>query len=251
MSTKPQMTPGIIEPSQQSAAKAAGFLYLFLVLVALLSEFYVRLRLVVPADPAQTARNLGLSSRLFRIGIFGDLVTVAGDIALICALYVILKPVNRTLALLAVFWRLAACSVLAATILNDFAALRLLSGAGYLNAFSSEQLQALARYYFDLEILGYRIGAAFFALGTLAFAYLWYKSRYIPRPLAVWGILSSLLPLIVVPSVMLFPRVEEVFGNIRRARTGIPMIIFEIVLGIWLLVKGVRAPQTPIPRVNR
>lgn len=240
------MTLSIIEPSQRSAAKAAGGLYLFLMLVALFSEFYVRLRLLVPADPAQTARNLALSERLFRIGIFGDLVTFAGDIALICALYVILKPVNRSLALLALFWRLGACSILAAVMLNDFAALRLLSGASYLQAFSPEQLQALARYFLDLEISGYRIGAAFFALGSLLFSYLWFKSRYIPRALAVWGILSSLLPFFVVPSVMLFPTTEEVYGKFRRARTGIPMIIFEIVLGIWLLVKGIQEPETTV-----
>src|SRR5690242_7901236 len=124
MSTKPQMTMNTIEPPQRSAARVAGFLYLLLMAVALFSEFYVRLRLLVPADPTQTARNLALSERLFRVGIFGDLVTFAGDIALICALYIILKPVSRPLAMLALFWRLAACSILAGGILSDFAALR-------------------------------------------------------------------------------------------------------------------------------
>jgi hypothetical protein len=244
------MTLSTIEPSQRSAAKVAGFLYVFLMLVALFSEFYVRLRLIVPDNPAQIAANLALSERLFRIGVFGDIITCAGDIALICALYVVLKPINRPLALLAVFWRLAACCILAAVTLNDFAALRLLSGAGYLHAFSTEQLQALARYFLDLEISGYRIGATFFALGTLLFAYLWFKSRYIPRPLAVWGILSSLLPFFVVPGVIMFS-FEETYGQIRRARTGIPMIIFEIVLGIWLLVRGIQTPGTVIPNAKR
>ncbi|HEY1936606.1 MAG TPA: DUF4386 domain-containing protein [Candidatus Angelobacter sp.] len=243
MSVKPQMKMGGIEPAQYAAAKAAGFLYLFLMASALFAEFYVRRRLIVPNDALHTATNVAAHEQLFRLGIGADLITFAGDIALIWALYVILKPVQRNIALLAAFWRLAECSILATVILNDLAALRLLSGAGYLEAFSQTQLQALTSLFLDMEISGYRIGAVFFALGSLLFSYLWFKSRYIPRALAVWGILSSLLPLFVASSVLVFP-FEEFYGQIRRGRTGIPMVIFEIILGFWLLTKGIKAPIT-------
>src|SRR5574337_477271 len=166
---RPEMTLRTIEPAQHTAAKVAGFLYLFLMVTGVFAEFYARGSLIVPDDAVQTVKNIAASERLFRIGIVSDLITFAGDVILVWALYVVLKPINRNVALHAAFWRLAECAILAVITLNDFAALRLPSGADYLRAFDTRQLQALARLFVSVQADGYRIGAVLFGLGSTVF----------------------------------------------------------------------------------
>lgn len=232
------MTSRTIEPDQHSAAKIAGFLYLFLMVTGMFAEFYARGSLIVPADAVQTAMNIAASERLFRTGVVANLITFTGDVALVWALYVVLRPINRNLALLAAFWRLAECAVLAVSTLNDFVVLRLLSGAEYLGAMDTGQLQALARLFVGVQADGYRIGMVLFGLGSTVFAYLWFKARYIPRALSAWGIFASLVVAIVTLTIMVFPGVAPVVIPAYYA----PIFIFEVTLGFWLLVKGIRAP---------
>jgi hypothetical protein len=227
-----------LEPAQHTAAKVAGSLYLFLMVTGIFAEFYARGQLIVPGDAVQTAKNIAASERLFRIGTVSDLITFAGDVILVWALYVVLKPINRNVALLAAFWRLAECSILAGVMLNDFATLRLLSGADYLRAFDTPQLQALARLFVGVQADGYLIGLVFFGLGSTVFSYLWFKSRYIPRGLAAWGIFSSVVVAIVTLAIMVFPSLAAVVIPVYFA----PIFIFEVTLGLWLLFKGIRTP---------
>ncbi len=231
------MTRRTIEPAQQTAAKVAGFLYLFTMVTASFAEFYARGRLIVSGDAARTARNIVASELLFRIGAVSNLITFAAVVPLVVALYVVLKPINRSVALLAAFWRLAECSIFALIILNDFVALQFLSGADYLRAFDAKQLQALAYTFVGVHDAGYLMGLVFFGLGSTVFAYLWFKSRYIPRGVAALGIFSSLVVAIVTLAIMVFPSLAAVVIPVYFA----PIFIFEVGLGLWLLVKGIRA----------
>jgi hypothetical protein len=230
MSTKPEMTLRTIESAQHTAAKVAGFLYLFTMVTANFAEFYARGRLIVDGDAVRTAKNIAASERLFRFGTVNNLITFASVVILLLALYVVLKPINRNVALLAAFWRLAECSIFALITLSDFVALRLLSGADYLRAFDTQQLQALAYTFVRAHDAGYLIGLVFFGLGSTVFAYLWFKSRYIPRALA-----SSLVVAIVTLAIMVFPSLAAVVIPVYF----VPIFIFEVTLGIWLLVKGI------------
>lgn len=227
-----------LQPAQHTAAKVAGFLYLFTMVTANFAEFYARARLIVGGDPAQTARNIAASERLFRLGIVSNLITFASVVILLWVLYVVLKPINRNVALLAVFFRLAECSIFALITLNDFVTLRLLSGADYLRAFDAQQLQALAYMFVGTHDAGYLIGLVFFGLGSGVFAYLWFKSRYIPRWLAALGIFASLLVAIVTLATMVFPSMTDVVIPVYFA----PIFIFEVTLGFWLIVKGIQVP---------
>lgn len=229
-----------VDESQRKAAKVAGALYLFTILTANLTEFYVRQQIMVPGDAVKTAGNIAAHEQLFRLGIAGDLLTFAVNVALIVALYVVLKPINRHLTLLAVFWWLVECSVAAATVGVDFAAALSLGGANSLPALNTEHIQAPARLLISLDAGGNRIAALFFGLGSTLFCYLWFKSRYIPRLLAAFGILASLVPTFVPLSTIVFASLADV--PLRRARTGSPIVIFEVIVGLWLLIKGINAP---------
>ena len=229
-----------IDESQRKAARVAGILYLFTILAANFVEFYVRRKLIVPADALRTATNIAQHEQLFRLGIAIDLIMLAAGVMLVVALYVILKPVSRVLALLAVFWWLVECAIAAATVGIDFAAVLSLTGSNSSPALNTEQLQTLARLLISLDGGGNRAAALFFGLGSTIFCYLWFKSRYIPRLLSALGILASLVPTFVPLATIAFSSLSDV--PLRRARSGIPMVIFEVFVGLWLLIQGINAP---------
>jgi hypothetical protein len=160
------MTISPIDDSQRTAARVAGFAYLVTFATVVYVNFGIHDRLMVAGNAAETARNILAHERLFRIGIAGDLVYCAGVVVLLTALYVILKPVNRGLALLAAFWRLVWVLIWLVMTLNLFAALRLLRGADYLRAFEAERLQALARLYLGTRFDYYYVGLLFGALAS-------------------------------------------------------------------------------------
>jgi Domain of unknown function (DUF4386) len=235
---RPEPPLRAIAPAQRAAAKVAGFLYLFTMATGIFGESFVRGRLIVRDDALQTARNIAASERLFRLGIASDLITVAGVIVLLWALYVVLAPIDRNVALLAAFLRLAENAIAGATIINAFVALRLLSGADYWRVFDTTQLQVLARLFIGGQGAGLRIAFVLLGLGSTVFSYLWLKSRYIPRALAAWGIFSSLALASLTLAIMVFPGLGDVLGLAYMA----PMFVYEVGLGLWLLVKGIHVP---------
>src|SRR6476620_3393771 len=175
--------------SQYKAARLAGLLYLIAMATGLFAEFYVHFlsTLIVSGDAAKTARNIMANERLYRIGIANNIITFAIDVALIWALYVLLKPVNRNLALLAVFFRLVETTIACIAIINYYVAMQFISDADHLKAFDSNQIQALSILH-DTYALTFIVVAIFLGLGSAVFNYLLFKSGYIPKALAAWGI---------------------------------------------------------------
>ena len=110
----------MIDESQRKAAKLVGLAYLFALPPAIFAEFYVRAHLIAFGDAAQTARNIMAHERLFRLGIASNLTVFAIDVVLIVALYVVLMPVNRRLALVAAGWGLIETASLVVVTLTDF-----------------------------------------------------------------------------------------------------------------------------------
>src|SRR5678816_4429177 len=92
---------------QSKAARIAGLLFLIAMATGLFAEFFVHFpsALIISGDAAKTVNNIIENERLYRIGIANNIITFAIDVVLIWALYVLLRPVNRNLALLAVFFR--------------------------------------------------------------------------------------------------------------------------------------------------
>jgi hypothetical protein len=226
-----------IEPAQQTAAKVAGLAYLVTTASSIFGV-YAGVSLVTKGDAVQTAWSILASERLYRIAAATDVATFALVVVLVVALYTVLEPVNRPLALLAAFSRVAECTVLAAITLNKLVALSLLDGAGYLRALPTEQLQALAYTFIRAHGAGYRLGMVFYGLGSTVFACLWLKSRYVPRVLAVLGIFSASALGIGFLAAMVVPPLASVVFAVLAPLGG----VFEFGLGLWLVVKGIRAP---------
>ena len=227
------------EESQRSAARLAGLMYL-LTIGTWFIAFYVRSGLIVHGNAPETVNNIVTNERLFRISIVGDLVTFAGVVVLTVALWVLLKPVNRNIALLAAFWRLVETSIFCVITLSSFLVLSLSSGAEYLKAIEADQLQAFAMLAIELYGTGFIVSPIFLGLGSAAFSYLLFKSRYVPRALAALGVFSSLLLMTCALVIIVFPGFETI------ATIGfMPLLIYEVTLGLWLLLKGASIQANP------
>jgi hypothetical protein len=227
-----------IDESQRKAARVAGFAYLFTMTTVVFAYFGIQARLIVAGNAAETARNIMAHERLFRINIACDLIYCAGVVVLLTALYVILKPVNRSLALLAAFCRLVYALLWVFIALNLLDVLRLLSGADYLRVFEADRLQALARLY--LGTPAYAVGLPFYGLGSAVCSYLWFKSRYIPRALAAWGVISSVWCVTCAFANIIIPNFAKV---VNPWWFDTPMASFEMATGFWLLFKGIQTPS--------
>jgi hypothetical protein len=241
------MATSTIDESQRKAARVAGFSFLFTLPFVVFANFAVHDRLVVAGNAAETARNIIAHERLFRISIACDLIYCAGLVALLTALYVVLKPVNRGLALLAALWRLVYALMWVRMTLNLFDVLRLLSGADYLRAFEAAPLQALARLYLSARFDQYYVGLLFWGLASTVCSYLWLKSNYIPRALAAWGVISSGWCVACTFVFIIFPDFAKV---VNLWWFDSPIGIFELATSLWLLFKGLRAPAAERPLVG-
>ena len=215
-----------------------GLTFLIRFIPAIFSEFFVRSTLVVPGDAATTATNIMASEGLFRAGIASMLIVFVLDVVAILALYVVLKPVNRNLSLLAAFFGLIHVAIAGLNLLTDFLALLLLSGADYLTVFETDQLHALVLLFLDAHEYGWWIGIVFFSLHVFLLGYLVFKSGYFPRILGVLLILASLAYLIDGLAILILPSYE-----VTPVFLAIPIAAAELLFPLWLLIKGVDVEQ--------
>ena len=198
-----------------------------------LANYGIAFRLIVPGNAADTARNIMAHETLFRINIACNLFYVMNVVVLLAALYVVLQPVSPGLALVAAFCRLVYGLMWGVTALNMLGALRLLGDAAYLPVFGADQLQTLARLHISID--AYYVGLPFWGLASTLCSYLWFKSRYIPRALAALGMISSAWCVICAFAFIIFPEFET---TINAYWFDMPLVIFEMALGLWLVFKG-------------
>ena len=202
------MASRISETSLRTYARAAGVLYLINFIIAGVAPVHVLPRLIVAGDAAATATNIIASEWMLRLAVAGDLITVLTEVALAALLYVLFRPVNRNLALLTAFFRLAYSAVLTVNVLNLFAPLRLLADESFLTAFSAGQLPALAMLSLDAYDDTFTVALLLFSVHILTLGYLLYKSGYVPRVLGAWLMFGSLWFVVYSFGNLVVPGVE-------------------------------------------
>jgi hypothetical protein len=230
--------------SNSKAVKVAGFMFLFAFIVPTLNWAFVLSKFIVAEDVMATAKNIMANDLLFRVGITIELVMAVGLVVLATSLYIILKPVNKSLALLALSLKLVEAAIVVAIVLVSFIALQILNGQAYLTAFTAEQLQAPVGFLLNKHTAIYSIPMVFLGLDMMVFSYLLFKSEYIPRKLAGFGILS--FALIFIHALMFILAPEYAAMPINQIIFYVPSGLFEIIIGIWLLSKGITVQQGDI-----
>ena len=233
------MTIGPIDNSQRTAAKVAGWSGLLTFAIVVFGNFVLLNPLTVPGNAAATAQNIVAHETQFRLTVVCFLTYSLGVVVLLSALYVILKPVNPGLALVGALSRFVFALLWLLSPLNLLSALRLLSNANYLQGFEPDRLQALARLHLGANFDDYYVGLPFFGLAATICAYLWFKSNYIPKGLALYGVISSAWCVICAFVFLIFPHFNKIVNDWWF---DFPMALFELVLSFWLLFKGLKEP---------
>ncbi len=231
----------MIDESQRRAARIAGVTGLLAVIIVVFGNYALLSPLIVPRDAAETARNIIAHQTQARIAVICFLLYSANVVILLAALYVILRPVDHILALIGALFRLVFAVLWLLATLNLLGALRLLGTAPYVQIFQPDHLQALARLQIAADFDDYYVGLPFFALAATVCAYLWLRSGYIPKPMAVFGIIASAWCVICAFIFLVFPNFNKVINDYVFDT---PMALFELVLSLWLLFKGLRPART-------
>jgi len=221
--------------SRRSAARVAGIAYLLTFAVVVSANFGIFARLSVRGDATATAHNILAHEALFRLYLACNTLYVIGVVVLLTALYTLLAPVHRSLALLAAVLRLIfGLMWLLATVIPYFV-LRLLHGAAYLNVFETGQLQALGKLYLGGGFETYYVGLPFYGMASTVCSYLWLRSGQIPRWLAAWGVIASGWCVLTAVAFIAIPHFEKIVNDWLFDS---PMALFELAVGGWLLFKG-------------
>jgi len=215
--------------SKFSIGQLCGFLFLFILITSIISKATAG----PPLDSdyvSESLHNTAANSKKFRISIVFDLISHVSIIALAGALYLAFSPYDQTLAFMGTLWRVAEGTIIA---ISEISGLMFLAVAQqYVSAVDSEMvaLESLGRLLILAEDWGLKIGLIFLGFGSLFYAILFVTSEAVPHALGTWGIIASALAAGGILLSLVNPNIKMV-GILF-------MIPYEIILGIWLLVKG-------------
>jgi uncharacterized protein DUF4386 len=227
----------------KNPGRRAGLLYLLL-MTAPLRLIYIPAKLFVAGDAAATAINIATHETLFRFGMLAELFTGVAVIFVTLAFYDLFRPVNRKLAVLVVILGgVLPAALYFANVWTDGAALTLARGRGglltaggrnVLSAFDEPQRQALMMFFLHLHNQVINGAQFFWGLWLLPLALLIYRSRFLPRFIAVWLIANGVGYVALSLAVLLLPQYSVKLANIV-----FPALVGELVLMLWLIIRGV------------
>lgn len=224
--------------SPQVYARVAGICYLLIILLGVFGQVVVRSSLIVAGDATATINNILAAPLLWRLGIIGDIAMHLLDIPLMVFLYLLLKPVHKPIALLALVFHLIQTAVLSTNKLVLMLPLLLLGNAQYMAAFTPAQIEAQILLLVDVHNYGFGLGLIFFGFTCLCYGYLIFKSRYLPKPIGIFIIMAGLCYLINSGVLILAPAISPYVFPLLMV-----CLLAELALCFWLLIKGVKSGQ--------
>jgi hypothetical protein len=227
------MTYSDNEKSQIRYARLAGFMYLF-VDFAYAAGVMIANHLEVPGNFTETSHAIMRSELLYRIGLTSVFIGALSTVFLAMGLYVTVKPIDKNLALLALLFRLVEATMFGLQSLFSFIVLKVFIGSDYMQAFGSSQPSVLVNLRSALYSDGFIVAGLFFCMGSIIFFYLFLKSTYLPKALSAFGLFGTLLLTITNFADLILPQYHKIL------QLGIlPLAVAEIIVGLWLLIKGV------------
>ena len=218
--------------SLRQAAIIGGFALLIISVLAPVGYYGLIQNLIVPGDAAATVSKITASEGRFRIGMCCLLINAVLDLVVAWALYIVLKPVNKSIALLSAWLRVAYTVVLVVALGNFVNVLQLLRGTDYLTAFEPTQLHAQVMLGIDAYENVWNLGYVFFGLHLIILGSVMFRSGYFPKFLGILVNIAGFGYLIDSLGIVLF----------RNYSLNIAVYTFigEPLLFIWLLMRGFR-----------
>jgi hypothetical protein len=224
-----------VPASPRTLARIGGALYVFIIVAGVFGELFVRDALIVSGNAAATAANIAAHEGLWRLGIAGDLAMHIADLPLLLIVYLLVRPVSASLALLVVLFDAVQTAVLAATKLQLMLPLFLGSGASYLGAFDPAQLDALAYLALRMDSHGFGFGLIDFGCGCLVLGWLVRRSGYFPKPIGVGMQIAGACYLANSFALILAPKLASAMVPAIL----LPPFLAETSFALWLLFRGV------------
>ena len=220
-------------------ARVAGALYILASLVGFLRLIYIPNNLIVSGNPAATASSIAAHETLFRWGIVSYLIASVLFLFVTFALYRLLEPVDRRLAILMVILGgLIPTTIFVVNSVTDVAALLFVHGADFLSAFDKPQRDASAMLFLNLHHQLDLANAIFWGIWLIPFGLLVYRSRFLPRFLGVWLMIGCFGWLVFSITGFLAPGQEE-----KIFTYGQPFILGEVATMLWLVIMGAKEQQ--------
>jgi hypothetical protein len=233
------MTTRTSGTSPRVYARIVRALYLLIFFVGPFVFFMGRTSGVVPGNPAATVDNLIASETMFRLGIVAETIIVLVEIVVSAILYVLFRPVSRSLALAAVFARFAQSVLQAVNLFTAVPALLLLEGAGYVTGFEPDQFNALVLLFLDTNAFMIIIWGLIFGFHLLLLGYLVYKSGFLPSILGILLIIGAVGYLAQSYGHILVPQYDDILSTVVLVLS----IPTELAFTVWLLWKGVNVER--------
>lgn len=223
------------QSSPQLYARGIGVLYLIVIVVGFFAYGYVPGK-IVSADAAVTASNILGHESLWRAGIVAALLVVVCAVPQLLLEYLLLRPVQRNVALLAVLFNAISLAIESLSAVGHVAALAMVSGRDGLGAVPLQQVQSWASLAIDLHDADLNISFLFFGCVCLLYGYLIFQSRFLPRFLGVLMVLAGAC--YSSNSILVFLHLHVV------PMSGVPLLLVpaglsELILCLWLLTLGV------------
>ena len=221
--------------SDKNLARIAGFCYLVVIATGLFSEVFVRQALRVSNDALATVQSIQANEMLFRWGFVADLINFVVGIPTVIIIYHFFKKSNAILLQIAMAFVIIQTAIIAVNLLNQISPLLLLSNEAYLKAFQQNQLAALSLLSLNIQAQGYGIGLVFFGFYCILIGYVIFKTNAIPKIIGMAYALAGLCYL--VNSFTMF--LSKGFANPFFVYLAIPILLGELSLCLWLLIKGI------------
>jgi hypothetical protein len=214
------------ETTQRIYARIAGFLFIWLIITGLAGALTMS-HIAGSGTFAETAKRVAASEHLYRVALSSELIETMSALLLAFALYVTLKPVDKLLAQIAMYFRLGESFIGAAGIIVGFVRLSLYRSPSIGALGAGQSFLDLTR---DAGFAVYNISAISFSIGSTLFYYLFFRSRYIPRTLSALGVFASVIVTLMCFGSLIFP---EHSATLQYGWA--PMAIAEVTTGFWLM----------------
>ena len=173
-------------------ARITGVLYLITLVAAAIAQGGIGNRLISLGNAATTAQNILANESLYRLGFTTYMIEMSAQIAMTALFYELLKPVNRSVALLSALFGYVGCGVKIFSRLFYYAPLFVLGGGAIFSGFSESQLASVSLFMLKINDYGAGLSLAFFGLSVLLKGWLIIKSTFLPHWLGVLALVAGI-----------------------------------------------------------
>lgn len=230
--------------STKKTARLAGLLYLVWIITGIFALIYVPSQIDMKGDAAATAQNVLSNELLFRTSIVNDLISSTLWVFLVLALYRLFKPVDERQAKLLFAFVIIQIPVAFFMEACNITSLMIFKGE-ILKTFDLAQRQDLGALFLKIGDYGVLTLMMFWGIWLFPLAILVYKSRFLPRFLGVWLIITGIFYVVWSVTSLLLPQYKDVVAN---SPVALPIELGEVAFMLWLLIKGAKVlPENSVP----